>query len=70
MDCGLTLNDGYKAHGCFRSGSWCCNAVLDYLIVVHIVCFFMLLHNDHVVHNDTYMHNHIEYLAGKKNDIC
>lgn len=58
----LTLKDGCKSHGCFRSNGWCCNVELNYL--VHIVFSFALVHNDHVVQNNTYTH-HTEYLVEK-----
>lgn len=38
MDCGLTLNDVWKARGCFESDGWCYNRGSNYLIVIHILC--------------------------------
>jgi hypothetical protein len=53
-----------------RSDGWYCNRELDYITIIHIVCFFKLILNDHIVQNNTYTHGHTEYLVRKKNDLA
>lgn len=62
---GLMLKAGWKVCRCFNGDGWWCNRGPDYLVVVHILWSIMLILNDHVVQNDTYMHDHTKHLVGK-----